>query len=106
VTLPTNILVSAMLRRANDSGAFGAVLAKGHPQAGAILLVVGATDDTLRVKERGIGVNGRTALIDATPSGNITDYWQRRRRSDPDLWVIELVGAGAERFAAETLLYD
>jgi hypothetical protein len=30
-------------------------------------------------------------------------YIARRRRSDPDLWVIELDVAEAERFAVETL---
>jgi len=30
----------------------------------------------------------------------------RRRRNDPDLWVVELDIAQAERFAAETMLGD
>jgi hypothetical protein len=33
----------------------------------------------------------------------IYDYWRRRRARDPDLWVIELDIAQAERFAAETM---
>ena len=50
-----------------------------------------------------------TALISVGPAGEsreITDYWQRRRRTDPDLWVVELDIAEAERFAAETILGD
>ncbi|MFX7883132.1 DUF1491 family protein, partial [Acinetobacter baumannii] len=42
----------------------------------------------------------------AADAATIADYWQRRRRIDPDLWVIELDIASAERFAAETLLVD
>ena len=38
-----------------------------------------------------------------TADGAVTDYRRRRRSRDPDLWVIELDIAGAERFAAETL---
>jgi len=106
VTLPTGILVSAMLRLANDTGGFGAVLAKGDAQAGAILVVIGGAGDGDRLLERGIGPDGGIALIDSTPERDITEYWQRRRRSDPDMWVIELIGADAERFAAETLIDD
>ena len=107
MTLPAGILISAMLRRANDSGAFGAVLAKGDAEAGGILVVIGGGGGGQdRLFERGIGSDGRVGLIESTPSGNPVDYWQRRRRSDPDLWVIELTGADAQRFAAETLIDD
>ncbi|HWV11973.1 MAG TPA: DUF1491 family protein, partial [Sphingobium sp.] len=34
---------------------------------------------------------------------SLNQYLARRRRSDPDLWVIELDIADAERFAAETI---
>jgi hypothetical protein len=37
---------------------------------------------------------------------DIAAYWRRRRERDPDLWVIELDIAEAERFAAETILAD
>ena len=95
-----------MLRRANDSGGFGAVLAKGDAQAGSILVVIGAAGQGDRLFERGIGADGRVALIESTPTGDVAQYWQRRRTSDPDLWVIELAGADAQRFAAETLIDD
>jgi hypothetical protein len=104
--LPSGILVTALLRRINDNGGFGAVLARGDAQAGSILLVIDTPNDGARIKERGIGPEGNIALIDTTPTGDIAEYWQRRRRADPDIWVIELVGADAERFAAETLLDD
>lgn len=106
MTLPTNILASAMLRRMNDAGGFGAVLARGDAQAGTILVVLGDAGGGERIVERGIGPDGKVTLIDSTPTSDLADYWQRRRRSDPDLWVIELVGADAERFAAETLIDD
>jgi hypothetical protein len=106
MTLPAGILVSALLRRMNDTGGFAAVLAKGDAQAGSILLVTSATGTEYRILERGIGPDGRTGLIDSTPSDDVTAYWERRRRSDPDMWVLELVGADAERFAAETIITD
>lgn len=105
--LPTDILVGALLRRANDSGGFGAVLAKGDARAGAILVVLAGRNGTdARLVERGIGVDGRMSLIDSTPAGELDDYWRRRRMRDPDLWVIELDSPDSERFAAETILDD
>ena len=100
--LPTGVLVSAMLRRVNDAGGFGTVLAKGDPQAGTVLVVAVSSGES-RLLERGIGPDGRVGLIDSTPADDLAAYWRRRRQRDPDLWVIELDIAGAERFAAETL---
>ena len=100
--LPTRLLVSALLRRINDAGGFGTVLARGDAQAGAVL-VVAVEAGTTRLLERGIGPDGRVGLIDTTPAQDPAGYWQRRRQRDPDLWVIELDIAGAPRFAAETL---
>ncbi|WP_433909351.1 DUF1491 family protein [Sphingomonas yabuuchiae] len=102
--LPSGMLVTALLRRMNDSGGMGMVLAKGDPQGGGILVIVIEADRRERVLERGIGPDGKTALIDSTPANDILSYWQRRRARDPDLWVIELDGAAAERFTAETIL--
>ena len=102
--LPTNLVVSALLRRANDSGGMGAVLARGDAQAGGILVVIAPRGAPARAVERGIGPEGLTALIESSAGDAIEDYWRRRRRRDPDLWVVELDSPQAERFAAETLL--
>ncbi len=102
--LPSHMLVTALLRRMNDSGGMGMVLAKGDAHAGGILVVVVDAERRERVLERGIGPDGRTALIDSTPANDVIGYWRRRRARDPDLWVIELDGAAAERFTAETIL--
>ena len=100
--LPTGVLVSAMLRQVNDAGGFGTVLARGDAQAGTVL-VIAVSGGFSRLLERGIGPDGRVGLIDSTPANDLAAYWQRRRARDPDLWVIELDIAGAERFAAEVL---
>lgn len=102
--LPTGIVVSALLRRVNDSGGMGAVLAKGDAQGGGVLVVVVDRDGPARVVERGVGPDGQTTLIESTPAGDLNEYWRRRRSRDPDLWVVELDSPDAERFAAETIL--
>ncbi len=101
--LPTGLLVSAMLRRANDAGGSGLVLAKGDPTGGAILAVVAEPGGPERLVERRLDLDGRAALIDATPADDLAGYWRRRRARDPDLWVIELTVPGAERLVAETI---
>lgn len=101
--LPTQVLVSALLRRVNDAGGFGAVLAKGDAQAGAVL-VVAVENGTSQLLERGLGPDGRPALIDSTPTDDLAGYWQRRRQRDPDLWVIELDIADSSRLAVEVLI--
>lgn len=104
--LPSGILVSVLLRRVNAAGGFGAVMAKGDAQGGAILVIAIDKGAPSRLLERGIGPDGRTALIDSTPPEDLDDYWRRRRARDPDLWVVEVDIAAAERFAAETILDD
>ena len=99
--LPTGLLVSALLRRVNDAGGFAVVRARGDETAGAVLAIVG--DELV---ERGLDARGDRALIESRPKPDesIDDYWTRRRRTDPDLWVIELDIPQAKRLIAETFL--
>lgn len=107
--LPSHLLVGALLRRVNDAGGIGAVLARGDAQAGAILVIALEKGVNSGVFERGIGSAGHDDLLRVGPQiidneREISEYWRRRKARDPDLWVIELDIAGAERFAAETIV--
>ena len=104
--LPSGVLVSALMRRVAEAGGFATVLAKGDVGGGGVLVVTTDRGGPERLYERGLGSDGRTALIDSTPAEDPTGYWRRRRSRDPDLWVIELDIPQAQRFAAETLLDD
>jgi hypothetical protein len=102
------LMASALVRRVNQEGGNAAVLAKGDPTAGGILLLTYERGSNPRFFERGLGPTGEPALLASGPASiadesEVTDYWQRRRRNDSDLWVIELDIAQAERFAAETM---
>ncbi len=102
--LPTHLLVAALLRQVNDAGGMAMVRARGDAGGGAVLVLLEAEG---RAVERGVGADGRPALIEARAAGNaepLDDYWRRRRMRDPDLWVVELSIAGAEAIAAEALL--
>lgn len=99
--LRSDLLVSAMLRRANDAGGFGVVRARGEGGGGAILVI--ATDAGATVLlERGVGPTG-PQLIESPAGDSVEEYWRRRRARDPDLWVIELDIPRAKRLVAETL---
>lgn len=107
--LATGALVNALVRRANHAGGFATILAKGDATAGAVLVVAQDRGENPALWERGIGPSGDVELIAVGPQGDaqaVTDYWMKRRRNDPDLWVVELDIAQAERFAAETMLGD
>ncbi|MGY2734286.1 DUF1491 family protein [Sphingomonas sp. UYP23] len=110
-TLATGILVSALLKRVNDAGGMAMVRAKGDADSGGILLILQHGNTPKRMIERALGAAGKPALIasgpaDAADQAECDGYWRRRRDRDPDLWVIELDIASAERFAAETILGD
>lgn len=106
--LAAGLLVNALVRRVNAAGGSAMVLAKGDAEAGAILVLTLDRGANPGFFERGIGPDGRAALVRAGPAElsdetAVSDYWQRRRSRDSDLWVVELDIAEAERFAAETL---
>jgi hypothetical protein len=103
--LPTHLAVGALVRRVNDAGGFAVVRARGEAQSGAILVVI-EEDDRIRALERFRDLDDRETLVPAGPSDGaaMDDYWRKRRVSDPDLWVIELMIPQAERFVAETIL--
>lgn len=85
------------------------VLARGDRDSGAVLLVVEEADCT-RVVERGFDAAGRRAVVPVGPAKGdaaaVCRYWARRHDIDPDLWVVELRVAEAERLAAETIYAD
>jgi hypothetical protein len=109
--LATRLVVNALIRRVNSSGGSAMVLARGDPDAGGILVLTLTRGDDPLFWERGIGPSGNPALVAAGPRAfedaqAVSDYWQRRRSRDADLWVVELDIADAQRFAAETMVFD
>jgi hypothetical protein len=109
--LASGVMVSALIRAAEQAGGSAMVLARGDATAGGILLLTIERGANPRFFERGLGPDGEPALIPAGPAqladdSDTTEYWRRRRARDSDLWVIELDIASAERFAAETMGFD
>lgn len=100
------ILVNAMIRAAEGQGGFGVVLAKGDATAGAIAVILAERGRKVRFMERRLQPDGDYGWDDPAAGSERDDsafaeLVQRRRRADPDLWVVELDIASAERFADE-----
>ena len=102
--LTSQVLVSSLLRRAEAEGGFGAVLAKGDPTAGAVILVVAERGIRTLLLERLLQPDGNYAWQDngraGADDGEFSALLARRRRTDPDLWLVELDVADAGGFAA------
>ncbi len=108
--LTSALFVSALLRLAQQEGGFAAVVRRGDEHAGAVLIVLAERGRPVDVLERLLGGDSRYAWISplATPhnESDIQKFLERRRRFDPDSWVIELDTASAERLAAEIRAID
>jgi hypothetical protein len=103
--LASSVLVSALLRRAQDEGGFGAVVAKGDPMAGAIAVILAEKGRKACFLERLLQPDGcyswQSAIQEVENEEEFNSFLARRRKFDPDLWILELDIASAERFAAE-----
>ncbi|MEA3003418.1 MAG: hypothetical protein QOH81_2206 [Sphingomonadales bacterium] len=104
--LASSVLASALLRLAEAQGGFGAVLAKGDATAGSILVILLEKGGNPRIFERILQAGGDYAWAAAGPGSSageseVPSFIARRRRFDPDLWVLELDIPSAERFADE-----
>jgi len=106
--LTSEMLVGVLRRRIAAEGGFATVLAKGDAISGVILIQAVEKGHEIGLFERVSNFSGGYALMRCGPRPEegtqaMTDYVARRRRSDPDLWVLELDIPNAERFAAETI---
>jgi hypothetical protein len=87
------------------------VLHKGDEQGGVILVQCLERGRFCGLFERMTDFDGHRTLARTGPKDDsqdieLKDYIEKRRRSDPDLWLIELDVAEAPRFAAEMLCVD
>ena len=100
--LPAHLEVSALIRLTQAAGGFAAVLAKGEPEAGTILVVLTENGGNSRVYERMPQVDGTrkwhcAKKQDIENKHEFQEYLDRRKYQDPDLWIVELDIADGER---------
>jgi hypothetical protein len=100
--LATHMLVSALIRQCAEQGDFATVVRKGDREAGNLLLLTREKGRNPALYERFLGLDGQRkwqaafdqAIEDET---KIEEYLAKRSARDPDLWILELDVAFAER---------
>ena len=103
--LAADIRAKAILRTAAAAGAMAAVIRRGHETAGALYVKVDRLDGTADLygpaPGPGVDDDGRPrwcVMEQAAPAGRIDDHVERRRRIDPDLWLLEIEDRTARAF--------
>lgn len=103
--LPAHLEAAGLMRLAESLGGFATVLAKGERDAGTILVVILCRGGPGQLFERMPALDGSRRFV-ATKSQEpdnpteFADYLERRRRNDPDIWILEVDIDEAERFTA------
>ena len=95
-----------MIRLAETQGGSGMVLAKGERDAGTILLVTVSRGRDAELFERMPQLDGtrsfsRTKTQEEDRPYEFSEYLERRRRQDPDIWIVEIDIEDPEAFRAE-----
>ncbi|MEQ5788125.1 DUF1491 family protein [Erythrobacter sp. NFXS35] len=104
--LPAHLEAGAIMRLAETQGGFATVLAKGERDAGTVLIVTTYRGEPSVLYERMPAIDGSRSFVaskheDHENKQEFSEYLARRRRQDPDIWLIEVDIADAERFIAQ-----
>jgi hypothetical protein len=105
--LSASVEATGLIRRAEAQGGFAAILRKGDPERGSLLLVIRSRGRHIACLERMLGPKGyhwgEAGPSTADSDKDLAEFLAKRVRFDDDLWLIELDIAQAERFIAETI---
>jgi len=106
--LPAKLEVAALIRRVQSDGGFATVLKSGDPDRGALVLLVAERGVPQALVERRMGANFdyRWSVAEeerSLPAEKFRELTDQKARFYPDMWLIELDIADAERFIAETI---
>lgn len=109
--LASSVLVSGLIRSAEAEGGFAAVLARGDDRAGAVVVILSERGGTPRVMERILQPGGAYKWQEsggqaAENPEELEKFLGRRRKIDPDVWLLELDIPSVERFAAVMTAFD
>jgi hypothetical protein len=104
--LPAHLEAAGLLRQAEAEGGFGAILKRGDPDRGALILIIARRGVHHGFLERALVPDGsyrwqRVGPPTGADPAALADWSQKRVRFDEDLWLIELDIPAPERFIAE-----
>lgn len=103
--LPAHLEIASLIRLAESHGGMATVLSKGERDAGTILIVTMFRGDNAQLFERMPQLDGTRPFIatksqDTEKPYEFSEYLERRRTQDPDIWILEVDVDDAERFIA------
>jgi hypothetical protein len=98
VSLKSEIWVQAFVRRCNAESKFSTVAQKGSAEAGAIFVIINCLDGTFHLFGPAPGSAfdslGDRRFVEELPfpatESQVLDLLARRRKFDPDLWIVEV----------------
>lgn len=103
--LSSDLWVSALIRRAELSGAYATVVTKGDARAGSVIVKAYDTSNrTARLYTEAFGSDGDRLWIQPVTSDSESEldaYIARQRGYDPDLWVVEIEDREGRHFITE-----
>ncbi len=105
--LSTDLWAAALIRRAEQAGAFATVARKGDARAGTVLVkTVNQRAGTARLYREAVRGEGEAVWIRpiATEDERELDaYIEREARFDPDFWLIEIEDREGRHFLTEAV---
>jgi hypothetical protein len=103
--LATDIWVGALIRRAEQAGAFAVVARKGDPRAGAVLVkALNRRAGAARLYSEAVRGDGERIWMQPAAShdeAELDAYVERAVRVDPDVWLVEIDDAEGRHFLVE-----
>jgi hypothetical protein len=103
--LPAHLEVSGIIRAIESQGGFASVIAKGEKDAGTILILTIYRGENAVLFERLPQLDGSRPYIAAKQQNpekpeEIFEYLEKRKKQDPDIWILEADIADGARFVA------
>ena len=103
--LTSRFLVDLLVRRTEAAGGFAAILARGDETSGVILIQCSDRGRAGPLLERRFSpasyVWEAVGPAGGSDGESRENYQKRRRKADPDLWLVELDIADAPQLVAE-----
>jgi len=101
--LPAHLEISGLIRAVQAEGGFATVVAKGERDAGTLIIICCENGTNLRAYERMPKPDGTREWVlskaqDTEKPTEFSDFCDRRKRQDSDLWILEVDIANPERF--------
>jgi hypothetical protein len=105
--LSSDLWVAALIRRAEQQGAYATVARKGDARAGAVLVkAIDRRAGVARLYAEAFGREGERMWmepVNSTDEAELDAYLGRAARIDPDLWVVEIEDLQGRHFLTETV---